>query len=77
MAKGWIIRVTYFHDGFEHEQRYDVAIAEPEQALAAVKRRVAYISGARLSLEEELFDATFFGLGLAPGDVRPRVRYRR
>jgi hypothetical protein len=77
MAKGWIIKVTFFRDGFEHQQRYDVAIADPKEALAAVKRRVASISDARLSLEEELFDATFFGLGLEPGDIRPRIQYRR
>ena len=77
MAKGWIISVTYFRDGVELHQAYDVAIADSEVAVSAVKRLVAPISNARVTLQEELFGATYFGLGLRPGDVRPRMPRRR
>ena len=52
MAKGWIISVTYFRDGVELHQAYDVAIADSEVAVSAVKRLVAPISNARVTLQE-------------------------
>jgi hypothetical protein len=56
-------------------QRYDVAFSDPDQAIAAVQHRLGVYELA--SIREVLFDATFYGLGLAPGDILPRLRVRR
>jgi hypothetical protein len=76
-VRGWIVSVAYSLDGVEVVQRYDVAIAAPDEAAAAVRQRMAAFSEVRITVEEQLFDATFFGLGLLPGDVRARVARRR
>jgi hypothetical protein len=57
-------------------QRYDVVIG-PDDAIAAVRRVVGSADGVCLRIEEQLFDATFFGLGLVPGAIHPGVRRRR
>jgi len=77
MAKGWIVEVTYAQAGGKVRQRFDVAISDPEEAVAAVKRLLAPAVGINVAVVEELFDATFYGLGLSPGDILPRLRYRR
>ncbi len=75
--RGWIIEVRYIQGNAEMVQRYDVAIGDPDEAVAAVRRVIGCADGVRLRIEEQLFDATFFGLGLVPGAVHPRVRRRR
>jgi hypothetical protein len=77
MAKGWIVEITYCEAGIEFEQRFDMAISDRDEALAAARRLVGPASRIQGIVAEELFDATFFGLGLAPGDVLPRLRNRR
>jgi hypothetical protein len=77
MAKGWIVEVRYFHDGDEMLQLYDVAIGDRVQAIAAVRRLLGSADAAGARIIEELFDATFYGLGLQEGEVRPRLRRRR
>jgi hypothetical protein len=52
-----------------------VAISDQEEAVAAVKRLIGLAGHINVAVVEELFDATFYGLGLAPGDILPRVRY--
>jgi hypothetical protein len=75
--RGWIIEVRYIQGNAEIVQHYDVAIGDPEEAVTAVRRVVGFVDGVRVRIEEQLFDATFFGLGLVPGAVHPRVRRRR
>ncbi len=75
MAKGWIIEVRYFQGGAEVLQRFDVAIGNPDEAIAAVRRLIG--PAAELRIEEQLFDATLSGLGLGPGEVHPRLRRLR
>ena len=76
-VRGWIVCATYVLDDAEVVQRYDVAISSPEDALAAVGQLATLAAGATVSIEEQLFDATFFGLGLVPGEIRARVLRRR
>ena len=76
-VRGWIVSVTYVLDGAEVVQRYDVAISAPEDALAAVRRLSVCSSGATVVIDEQLFDATFYGLGLMPGEIRARLLRRR
>lgn len=76
-VRGWIVSVTYVLDGAEVVQRYDVAISAPEDALAAVRQLATRAVGATVSIEEQLFDATFFGLGLMAGEIRARALRRR
>jgi hypothetical protein len=76
-VRGWIVSVTYVLDGAEVVQRYDVAISAPDDALAAVRQLAALGSSATILVEEQLFDATFFGLGLMPGEIRARVLRRK
>lgn len=76
-VRGWIVSVTYVLDGAEVIQRYDVAISAPDDALAAVRQLVALSSDATVLIEEQLFDATFFGLGLTPGEIRARLLRRK
>lgn len=45
-------------------QRYDVAIGDPDEAIAAVRRMITPAARVHLRIEEQLFDATFFGLEL-------------
>jgi hypothetical protein len=40
MAKGWIVKITYCEAGIEFEQRFDVAISDRDEALAAARRLV-------------------------------------
>ncbi len=75
--RGWIIEVRYIQGNVEIVQRYDVAIGDPDDAIAAVRRVVGSADGVCLRIEEQLFDATFSGLGLVPGAIHPRVRRRR
>jgi hypothetical protein len=75
--RGWIIEVRFFQDDTEIVQRYDVAMADPEDAVTAVRRVVGPGDSVRLRVEEQLFDATFFGLGLTPGAIHPRARRQR
>jgi hypothetical protein len=77
MPRGWIIEVQFVERDRKWLQRYDVAISDPEEAIAAVWRRLGRSDGASITVVEELFDATFYGLGLVPGDILPRVRFRR
>ena len=77
MPRGWIIEVQFVEHDRKWLQRYDVAISDPEDAIAAVRRRLGAADGASITVAEELFDATFYGLGLVPGDILPRVRFRR
>ena len=77
MPRGWIVEVIYMWDGVEVRQRYDVAITDARDALTAVERLTVSQGRVKVRIEEQLFDATFFGLGLAPGDILPRLRYRR
>jgi hypothetical protein len=77
MSKGWIVEVQIVeHDG-TWLQRYDVAISDAQEAVAAVRRRFGASEAASIQVVEELFDATFYGLGLVPGDILPRIRSRR
>lgn len=77
MAKGWIIEVQFMETDGRSLQRYDVAISDPDEAIAAVWRRIGSSEVAGIRAVEELFDATFYGLGLIPGEVLPRMRVRR
>ena len=76
MAKGWIVEITYVEDGSEFRQRFDVALSDPDEAVAAATRLVGPLCEMTAYVVEELFDATFYGLGLAPGDIHPRLRRR-
>jgi hypothetical protein len=75
--RGWIIEVRFFQGDTEIVQRYDVAIANPEDAVIAVRHVIGLGDSVRIRVEEQLFDATFFGLGLTPGAIHPRVRRQR
>jgi hypothetical protein len=77
MPRGWIIEVRYSDHDREWLQRYDVAIADAEDAIVAVRRHLGATNAASVRIVEELFDATFYGLGLVPGDILPRIRFRR
>ncbi|MGE3703255.1 MAG: hypothetical protein AB7G08_31615 [Hyphomicrobiaceae bacterium] len=76
MAKGWIIEVRIHEAGCVYTQRYDVAISDRDEAIAQVRRRLGALAVVNLAAVEELFEATFYGLGLSPGDIMPRLRRR-
>jgi hypothetical protein len=43
--RGWIIEVCYIPGNAEIVQRYDVAIGDPDEAIAAVRRVVGSADG--------------------------------
>jgi hypothetical protein len=77
MRRGWIVEVSYSGPDGSWRQRYDVAISDRDEAMTAVRRHLGEREAASIEVVEELFDATFYGLGLVPGDILPRTRFRR
>lgn len=69
---GWVIELSTRRAGHTLvvRERFNVAIEDEDEALAAVECRAADCYNVRLIAQNKLSDAAIKALGLKPGDIR-------